>query len=243
MKTIVALLILFTLFSVYTYAQDYTQLGLPDGAKARLGKGSVSDIQYSPDGTLLAVGGSLGIWLYDTHTGAEVGLLAGDTAGIISVSFSPDGSTLASGSWGKVVRLWDVSTGELIRTFEGHASGVISFSPDGQILASGGSKMVSLWDVSTGELIQTFESEEPNTWFSSVSFSPDGLTLAGSDGYRTFLWDVSTGEMIQSLLSLERPLSTHSILFSPRWTHTGKWDSGRHDCPVGRVYWGNDTNL
>ena len=108
MKTIVTLLMLFTLFSLNTFAQDSAQFSLPDGAIARLGKGSVSDIQYSPDGTLLAVGGSLGIWLYDTHTNAEVGLLAGDTGRIISVSFSPDGNTLAGGGIGMAM-LWDMT--------------------------------------------------------------------------------------------------------------------------------------
>ena len=146
MKTIVTLLMLFTLFSLNAFAQDSAQWSLPDGAKARLGKGSVSDIQYSPDGTLLAVGGSLGIWLYDTHTGAEVALLPEDTGRINSVSFSPDGGTLASNGWDGVVRFWDVSTGELIRTFEGHTGEVISFSPDGGTLISG-SGMAILWDV------------------------------------------------------------------------------------------------
>ena len=49
------------------FAQDtaYTQLSLPEGAKARLGKGSVGEVTYSPDGSLLAVGTNIGIWLYD----------------------------------------------------------------------------------------------------------------------------------------------------------------------------------
>ena len=61
--------ILTTFLAIFTFAsnifaQDYTQWHLPEGAKARLGKGSISDIQYSPDGTRLAVASSLGIWLY-----------------------------------------------------------------------------------------------------------------------------------------------------------------------------------
>ena len=80
MKTVVALLILFTLFQVNTFAQDYTRWGLPEGAKARLGKGRISgNIAYSPDGTRLAVASSIGIWLYDTGTYQEVALLTGHT--------------------------------------------------------------------------------------------------------------------------------------------------------------------
>ena len=56
MKITVALLILFTLFSLNTFAQDYTQWSLPDGAKARLGKGWINGIRYSPDGTRLGGG-------------------------------------------------------------------------------------------------------------------------------------------------------------------------------------------
>ena len=56
-----------------------------------------------------------------------------------SVSFSPDGRTLASGSYDDTIRLWEVSTGRHLRTLTGHTSLVfsVSFSPDGQTLASG----------------------------------------------------------------------------------------------------------
>ena len=80
MKTPAMLAMLFTLFSVNTFAADYTRWGLPEGAKARLGKGRISgNIAYSPDGTRLAVGSSIGIWLYDTTTYQEGALLTGHT--------------------------------------------------------------------------------------------------------------------------------------------------------------------
>ena len=70
----------------------HTQFNLPEGAKARLGKGRINEITYSPDGSLLAVAGSIGIWLYDAETSEELSLLAGRA--VVSISFSPDGTTL-----------------------------------------------------------------------------------------------------------------------------------------------------
>ena len=69
-----------------------------------------------PDGTLLAVASSIGIWLYDTATAQEVTLLTGHTGRVYSVVFSPDGTTLASGSGDDTLRLWDVATGDMLNT-------------------------------------------------------------------------------------------------------------------------------
>ena len=64
MKIAVTLLLLLVLFLPNAYPQESTQLNLPDGAVARIGKGSVEEILYSPDGSRLAVVSSIGIWLY-----------------------------------------------------------------------------------------------------------------------------------------------------------------------------------
>ena len=66
--------------------------------------------------------------------------LEGHTNTVYSVSFSPDGTTLASGSSDDTVKLWDVATRTNIATLEGHTSALghsVSFSPDGTTLASG----------------------------------------------------------------------------------------------------------
>ena len=95
-----------------------------------------------------------------------------------SVSFSPDGTTLASGS-GNAILLWDVATHTTIATLQGHTAGVVSvsFSPDGATLASGSRDgTILLWDVATHTTIATLQGHTDQVL--SVSFSPDGATLA-----------------------------------------------------------------
>ena len=193
MKTIVTLLILFTLFSLNTFAQDYTQLNLPEGAKVRLGKGWIYDIAYSPDGRTLASGTDDDtIRLRDGVTGAHLRTLIGHRNRVRSVSFSPDGRTLASGSGDATIRLWDGVTGAHIRTLTGHTGSVrsVSFSPDGRTLASGSRDGTILWDGVTGAHIRTLTGH--TNWVYSVSFSPDGRTLAsGSADGTVLLWELT----------------------------------------------------
>ena len=216
MKTTVTTLILLILFTQHIFAQDITQWELPEGAKARLGKGLISgEIAYSPDGTRLAVAGGIGIWLYDTATHQEVALLTGHTGGVWSVAFSPDGSTLASGSSDNTVRIWNTQTGAHIRTLTGHAGWVFSvaFSPDGDTLASGSlDGTVRLWEVNTGAPIRTLTGHTFRVW--SVAFSPDGDTLAsGSLDGTVRLWEVNTGAPIRTLTG--HTFRVWSVAFSP----------------------------
>ena len=126
-----SLLFVSVLFLQNSFAQDYTRWGLPDGAKARLSKGWILNFAYSPDGTRIAVGTSIGIWLYDADTGAELALLTGHTNWVWCVAFSSDGETLASGSLDDTIRLWDANTGEHKHTLEGHTDSIwsVAFSP------------------------------------------------------------------------------------------------------------------
>ena len=87
---------------------QHTQSSQPEGAVARLGKGRIGRIEYSPDGTRLAILSAIGVWLYDTETYREIALLAGHTREIKDATFSPDGRTLASGSYDGTVLLWKV---------------------------------------------------------------------------------------------------------------------------------------
>ena len=194
---------------------DYQTWHLPAGAIARLGKGRIQEVAFSPDGSLLAVASSFGIWLYDAATSRELALLLGHTFGVSSVSFSPDGSTLASGSWDNTVKLWDVATRRNIATLQAHTRWVnsVSFSPDGSTLASGSwDNTVKLWDVATRRNIATLQAH--TRWVSSVSFSPDGSILAsGSHDHTVKLWDVATRRNIATLEG--HTSSVISVSFSP----------------------------
>ncbi len=187
--------ILMTLFITLTFtsntlAKNYTKWDLPENAIARIGKGWTNEFSYSPDGTKLAVAGSFGIWIYDAQTGEELDLYFDSKTSYISVSFSPDGKTLAGGSHDKTIRLWNTDTDTHIRTLKGHTDYVntVSFSPDGKTIASGSyDKTVRLWNSKTGSLLRTLEGHLSKV--NSVSFSPDGKTIASaSRDYTIRLW-------------------------------------------------------
>ncbi|MCE2401500.1 hypothetical protein J4G08_11525 [Candidatus Poribacteria bacterium] len=111
---------------------DSPQWHLPEGVKARIGKGSIIRLQYSPDGNVLAVMSSMGIWLYDAHSGEERALLSGHTGLILGMSFSPDSRIIASGGTDGTTRMWDIATGKQKRTLTvpRFRIGDVSFSPD-----------------------------------------------------------------------------------------------------------------
>ena len=122
------------------------------------------------------------------------------TAGVSSVSFSPDGTLLASGANNGVIFVWDVASGENVETLTGHGSIIsVSFSSDGTLLASGSSGgRVSVWDVASGKNVETLAGHTDGA--RSVSFSPDGSLLAAGTGDGTVkVWAVETGERVETL--------------------------------------------
>ena len=136
----------------------------------------------------------------------------------MSVTFSADGSILATRSWDKTIRLWDADTGKLRQTLIGHQDDVdvVVFGPDGRTLASGSQdNTVRLWDAVTGEHLKTLRGH--SSYLISLAFSPDGSILAsGSEDDSIRLWNVATGQYIGGLWEHEAGVET--LAFSPDGT-------------------------
>jgi WD40 repeat protein len=193
--------------------------------------GSPTVVAFSPDGKTIAASGEVGgedvkIWDY---SGKELYTLSGHTNWINSLSFSPDGSILASGSTDKQIWLWNTANGQQIRVLTGHTGDVesVSFSPDGQLLASGSWDLtIRLWDVKTGQNLNSLKGH--TGWINSVAFSPDGVTIAsGANSDPVLLWGLATSSpstspvaasstsVLPSNTAITSPTPTSSVTLLP----------------------------
>ena len=169
----------------------------PDQPTLRLGKGSLAGVAYSPDGKMLAVAGSLGVWLYDAADLTEVGILE-QSPPASHVEFSPDGRTLAAAG-AQTLYLWNVERQQQIDVSHTESVDALAFSPDGKLLAVGDWRgMTHLWNVETQKQIVTL-AEGYKAGVTSLVFSRDGKTLASSGKTTINLWNVDTQQRIAVL--------------------------------------------
>ncbi|KAJ5718705.1 hypothetical protein N7488_004351 [Penicillium malachiteum] len=141
------------------------------------------------------------VWIWDPATGQSVATLKGHSDLVRSITWSPDGSQLASGSIDKTVRIWDPTTGQSVATLKGHSDLVrsITWSPDGSQLASGSiDKTVRIWDPTTGQSVSTLKGYSDSV--RSITWSLDGSQLAsGSIDKTVWIWDPATGQSVATL--------------------------------------------
>lgn len=204
------------------------------------GGGFVRAVAFAPDGTWV-VGGSrstsegLRLKIWDLQTRQVRATLYGHTDIISDVQISPDSRLIASASWDRSVRVYDVRTGIQVQRFEGHDDRILnlSFSPDGQFLLTGTGNIgnnepelqedlefevaARLWDLEIrAESARLVGHTDP---VFSVAFSPDGrLAASGSSSFngtstKVYVWDMATGEPLQFF---ERHIvAVNELAFSP----------------------------
>jgi WD40 repeat protein/DNA-binding CsgD family transcriptional regulator len=175
---------------------------------------SILAVSYSPVGEILAIGDASGkVRLHNTD--GELFICEGHMGWVRSVSFSPDGEVLASTGEDRTIRLWNVGTGQCLKTLTGHTDLVrsVRFGYGRQQLASGSDDCtIKLWDIETGHCTLTLVGHSGRV--RSVAFSPDGQWLASASSDRTLrLWNVNTG--VCSAILKGHSLKIWAVAFSP----------------------------
>ena len=104
------------------------------------------NVEFSPDGSILASVNHRNdeIQLWNSINGEEILSIFEPTDRISSIMFSPDGKTIASEGSDDKIRLWDVQTGQLLKSIQVSASNLTAFSPDGNMIALTGIQEITL---------------------------------------------------------------------------------------------------
>ncbi len=190
---------------------------------------------------LVLLGGSGAAWLLlhprkQIIPGATLCDYRGHMGRVRSVTWSPDGRFIASGSEDTTVQIWSPSTfaGSLVRAYRRHLSEVlsVSWSPDGTRIASA-SKSVNIWDPNTGERMLDYHAD--GALVSMVCWSPDGTRIASASRDGTVqVWNALTGET--RLIYRGHAGRVHAVAWSPDGmsiasggedTTVQVWDAGR----------------
>lgn len=170
----------------------------------------VYGVPIAPDNNTLASISFNQILVWDLTTKEVIQNIDGHSAIVLSLSISPDGKILASGSADKTVKTWDLKTGKLLHTFAVRKDPIhsVALSPDGKILASGGERKykteqgktttIYLWNPINGELLRTISGHSLRV--KKLVFSPDGKILASVGNESVVkLWNPHTGELVNTL--------------------------------------------
>ena len=216
---------------------DIATWALPEGAIARLGRGILRDMAFSPDRQYFAFGTSIGLWLYELGTLSPIALWETDRGHVHDVTFSSDGQWVAAHPR-EALTVWDIQHRVCIAEMEfrkkrdcGNLSKPV-FSQNGErLVAFSGleyNMKVLVWCPRTGALLN--KTKIPSTYdVYPTCFSPDLRLLAGTSYVRDnqtaefiAVWDVETGEQVARLEWSER---SGRLCFSPCGRFLARGDS------------------
>ncbi len=210
-------LILLTSLNQFSDGQDNTQIGLPEGAIARLGKGGINIMRFSPDGKRLAVGTDIGVWIYNVEEGTGTPLYTDIPGQVNALAYTDDGKVLASGGTGNPsIQLWDLESNTKLTDFSlgGEYKYAVALVFKGKILLcyeKGGK--ISYWNIDSGFISSELTRFRGND---SVVFSPSGNILTGTDSIgKIHIYETSTKEHYSILQDVEERKDLLCVAFSP----------------------------
>ena len=188
-----------------------------------VGCGPVSAVAVSPNGNLIASASSEDSTIYlhawdGRHLEAVSRTSSEHNSHILSITFSPDGTRLASCSQDKFIRVWDAETRVLIESGRSEfALQSVAFSPTGPYIAFGSTgKTVGIWDMTRSpgdEGFRYFAGQHADR-VNSVVFSPDGRRVASASGDGAmYIWDVESGVVVQRITPYKGIVT--SVAYSP----------------------------